>query len=657
MKRILKNSIILATAILFFSCSDDFVNERLDLSGVAASAIIISPDWDTDDYQFECEGVGSAGFRIDSKPDWLSTDSHSGNFSSDVASIRCRANTVAGFSKTGIYVDQVLITASEKQYAVPVYYITEGNPSAEINRTFEIDYNHYYSQMEISNSGDGILLWDIVDMPEWLSVDMSQFNLMSVVLGQGAAATIPFVLDAGKAAQSSLTGTITLLTNDKNNPQIDIAVSANLGTPRLTVYSYYLPVDFGPTASDKSLSINNSGNGILTWKFEGLPDWLKVSPENGISYGYSDYEIMLTCDRSKLAPGLNSATIYVKSNDPTQPSYPISVFARAPGDNANVRELEGNLVDATFDQSTNTLYYVTSQPNQLVTYDVTSKAVLHEIALDKAPTCLAVSEDFTKAAVGHGGMISAINLNDYSVERTFEYGYTIYDMEWAKDDWFCYTKAGTYMNNLLWINISSSETAESDDNEMDEGTYLKKVPRQPYVIAARRHSSPSGITVFDLDTKLEKSYRHQSIGSYWFSADGQFMFESNGNVYRTNAVVAPSGWNVEYIAPIGQLQGSSAWSYENTFPWINHCDATHSIFGIKNQDYQTVSSLIYQFEDNDYTQVKTYMYDNLYQPDAQTPAYEVEARYVFSNGSGTELSVLRKGKDNNNWSVEFISVE
>jgi len=47
----------------------------------------------------------------------------------------------------------------------------------------------------------------------------------------------------------------------------------------------------------------------------------------------------------------------------------------------------------------------------------------------------------------------------------------------------------------------------------------------------------------------------------------------------------------------------------------------------------------------------------MYQPDAQTAAYEVEARYVFSNSTGTELSVLRKGKDNSTWSVEFIPIQ
>lgn len=655
MNQLLKNSIIPLTVLSIYSCSDDFVNERLDISGVAESAIIISPSWEADDYQFRCEGAGNAAFSITSKPGWLSTDDNSGSFVNGIATIHCKANAVADYSKTGIYIEQMLVEAGEKTYAVPVYYITEGDPSVEVSRTLNISYNNYNTPLRISNTGNGILLWDIKAMPDWLSIDMDNLHVESLMLGEGAEALVPFILNAEKAIQGDPAGTIILETNDKNNPEIEISVSADLGTPKLSVYSYSLPVDFGTSASSKTLSFSNNGNGILAWRIEGLPDWLTVSAANGISHSYSGTEVAFTCDRSKLEPGLNSATVLLKSNDPDSPSYPITVLVRAPGSNANVRALEGNITDAMFDKNTNTLYYVTSQPNKLMVYDVTAKTVTHEITLDKAPTCLAVSEDFTKAAVGHGGLISAIDLNNYSVVRIFEYGYTIYDMEWAKDDWFCYTKAGTYMNNLLWINISTSETAESNDNQMDEGTYLKKVPEQPYVIAARRYSSPSGITVFDINTKLERNYRHQSIGDYWFSSDGQYMFESYGNVYRTSTIVTPSGRYPEDITSIGKLQYPTQNYYG--IPWIDYCNTTHSIFGLEKQDYQTVSSQIHQFEDNDYTLVKTYIYDNFYQPEAQTAAYEVEARYVFSNSSGTELSVLRKGKNNTNWSIEFIPVQ
>jgi len=649
MNHFLKIIILLSVTIAFFSCSDEFVKEKLDISGVGTSAIIISPEWDADDYQFKCDGLSNADFKIESKPDWLVLDSNSGKITDSIATIHGSANPVPRFSKTGIYVDQMMVAASGKQYAIPVYYIIEGNPSVQVTRAFQISYSNYNNQLQITNSGDGVLLWDIVSMPNWLTVNMNQFNLKSMILGKGAAATLPFTFDVKAAVQNNLKGTIVLKTNDKNNSLVEIAVSANIGTPSLSFSNKQL--DFGSSETTKTARIYNQGNGLLIWSIEGLPEWLSVSTANGIAMPYtSANDITFTCNRSNLQPGLNSATFYLKTNDPDNSSVAVVITVRMPGSIANVRTLEGNIVDAMFDKSTNTLFYVTGQPNKLVAYDVTARAVIHEIALNKVPTCLAINEDFTKAAVGHGGLISAIDLNSYTLTRTFEYGYSIYDMEWAKDDWFCFTKAGTYMNNLLWINTSTLETAESNDNEMDEGTYLKKVPKQPYVIAARRFTSPSGITVFDINTKLEKNYRHQSVGNYWFSSDGQYMFESGGNVYRTNAIVSASGRNPQDVTTIGKLKVPGT-EYYYSLPWVDYSSVSKSIWALYG------SSLIYQFEDNDYTLVKTYACDDIYQPNPQTAAYEVEARYVFANSSGTELSVLRKGTNNNIWSVEFIPVK
>lgn len=650
MKHYSKILLILCSAIAFFSCSDEFVNDKLDISGVAESAIILSPEWEADDYEFKCKGVKSAEFTILSQPEWLILDSRSGNITDSIATVHASASTDPRFSKIGFYVDQMIVEANDKQYAVPVYYITEGSPAVQVNSSFEINYNNYNNVLQISNTGDGILLWDINSIPNWLTIDMNQFSPSSVILGKGLTASLPLSLNIQAAMQNNLQGTIVLQTNDKNKPLVEIAVKANLGNPSLNYYG--TPIDFGSTQTTYSSRISNQGSGILVWNFEGLPEWLSVSTNSGtLMPYYSSNDFTFTCDRTKLQSGMHTAIFYLKSNDPSKASMPITVTVRVAGINANVKALEGNIIDVAFDKNTNTLYYVTSLPNKLVTYDVTSKTVLHEVALSKAPTSLAVSDDFTKAAVGHGGLISAINLANYTVTKTIDYGFSIYDIAWAQDDWFCYTKAGSYFNNMLWVNVSTLQTAESDDYEMDGGTNMKKVPNQPYVVAARRESSPTGITVFDINTKLEKNYRHQSIGNFWFINDGQYMVDASGSVYSTTAMVTAAGRLSENLGTIGKLAIPGA-SYWYNLPWIDHSSTLNSLWAIDPE-----SAIIYQFEDNDYTLVKTYAYDDLYQPDAQSTAYNVVARYVFANSEGTELSVLRKGENNTTWSVEFIKVQ
>jgi hypothetical protein len=127
---------------------------------------------------------------------------------------------------------------------------------------------------------------------------------------------------------------------------------------------------------------------------------------------------------------------------------------------------------------------------------------------------------------------------------------------------------------------------------------------------------------------------------------------------RTSSITSPNGYNLNEPASIGELKGED---YRYPAWWVDFSPENQSIWAIlsyhTNTYFPPVNARIYQFEDNDYKLVKTITYNNIFQPDAQTPAFEVEARYVFANNEGTELTVLRKGKDNNNWSIEFIPVQ
>ena len=648
-----------------FSCSNDFLNDNIEQEDILAgdSEIIISPLWDADDYQFICANAGNADFTVENAPEWLEVETKTGKFTvmqtdyielyqQSVGTIHCKAKLNPEFEKTGIYLDKIQISVDGKTCYVPVMYVSEGNPKINVSSTFTISYNSYNSFLTIQNTGEGILLWNIISIPEWLMVDMNNFNFSSAIIPQGNTYNLPLIFNSNTTLTGNLTGSIVLKTNDKDKPEVTISVTADLGSPEISLWLNNNQIDFGATATTYSLDIDAWGSGLLVWHFEELPEWLTITPSNGAYHTHTYYEdIIFTCDRTKLQAGLNSSVIYLKSNAYNNPSIAITVTARAPGNNANICAVEGNIVDAAFDKKTNTLYYAASQPNKLIVYDVTARAVLHEIVLNKAPTCLAVSEDFTRAAVGHSGQISAVDLRNNTVS-IIDINGILYDIAFGEGDWFCYTLNVSGWSATRWVNITTSEIyTVNDSRSLYDGSTIKKVPTQPYIVATMRGYSPSGFYTLDVSNKTLKSYSHMDLSDFWFSEDGKYIFSLHGEIYRTSSATSSNDAFDADINSIGQLQIATGYFMPTE---VEHSISTHKVWAIGYSNSESPS--IYQFNDYDFAFQKSYFYSDVYQPDAQTAAFEVQAQYLFANSSGTELSVLRKGVNNNNWSIEFIQV-
>jgi hypothetical protein len=350
MKTLIKHITLACIAAFILSCSDEFVNDKTDISGVATSTIIIAPTWESDNYQFQCENAGNSDFKIESKPQWLVVNNTSGKFENGIATITCKANNYDKFANTGVYIDQMMIVAGGKKYAVPVYYINEGEPHILAPASFTISYSSDNSQyLQIRNTGDGILLWDIISMPEWLAVDISRLNISYLMIAKNANVGIPFTFNPNSTVTGNVSGVIVLSTNDKSKPTVSINVTADLGTPQLSFYLYNNLLDFGISGTGQSVDLGNYGNGILVWSVEDLPEWLSINKTNGVLYSYSGEYLFFSCNHSKLSVGQTSTVIYLKSNDPTNPSIAITVTARTPGSNVNVLQHapERNIVDAT----------------------------------------------------------------------------------------------------------------------------------------------------------------------------------------------------------------------------------------------------------------------------------------------------------------------
>lgn len=652
-----KNTIVFTLLYLLTSCSNAFLNEGLTNTSlpVGKSNISISPDWESSNYLIMLPSLNNVDYKITSKPSWLKIAPISGHISDSIAVVQCSADKNLDFSLIGIYTDFMTVKAEGKDYKVPITYITEGNPTVEVESSIELSYPTYnYLNLRIQNTGLGVLVWNIVRMPDWLAIDTSRLSSSSFCIMQNDAYDLPLIFKLGGNNSGNLTGEILLVTNDKAHPTVTINATANLGAPSLSINTNALY--FTSAETSKNLSFSNYGSGILTWKFEDVPNWLTISPSSGMYFPYTSYDnIVFSCDRYKLSPGQNTAVIHLKTNDSSHLTYNITVAAIAPGDNENIRAIDGNITDAVFDKNTNTLYFVTSLPNKLVAYDVSTRTVLHEIALSKAPTCFAISEDWTKAAVGHNGSFSSIDLSSFTVTNTYQSDYSIHDIAWATNEWYSYTQTGGSFSCLHWINTATGALWDGgDDYSLYGSSIVKKVPGQPYLIATRNSLSPSGFFAYDIATKSKKSYSHMDLTNFWMSEDGQYVFSQYGNIYRTTSSTGSTDNFDADINEIAKIDFGDSNYYEVKF--IFHCN--HYLWLIKNDSYSSSSSdFVYQFEDNDYTLVKQLACNTLYQPDEQTASFTLQANYVFANNDGTEVSVLCKGTDNNTWIIQFIPVK
>lgn len=669
MKPASKLAILFLAALVLNACSNEFLDDMPAATSykTGASGIVVTSRWDFLDYPFACPVATTTTFTIEEAPEWLVLENTTGQLIVDpmassqstlksIGIIRAKAIQQGDLKKVGLYQEYMTIKADGELYRIPVYYVADGSPRIETESSVLYDFRDYQEmQLRVRNTGQGLLVWKIASMPEWLTLNNLQFTPAGLFVPAGGMYNIPlsFNMDA-EMNSNTLEGVIELITNDTENPVVSIRFVADLGTPELSLNGVYQNrIAISNTMMGLSTSIYNQGNGLLTWQFSNLPEWLVLNKTRGNLTRYNSESLLFECVAGKLKPGLNSDTILLKSNDPLRREIKIAVSARGVGNNANTYAIDGNVVDVAFIKSTNTLVYATSQPNRLVFYGLDSRAVTHTINLSKAPTSFAIAEDNSIAAVGHGGLISAVNMSTYTVDKTIEISSLVYDIAWADSSCFIYTEQTDYTDYMYRVDTKHSTTGNYLVRDVDGRTKIKKIPTKPYLMGIRQATSPTGLLTFSLEKGSMQSYSHTSVGDVWFADNGELAILRTGDVMRTSTAIESTNTFNMPITPVATLNKADG---GRMYPWWVDLAAVKGKVFILSADYYS-EPYVYQFEDNDYTFECFYVYDKFYTPGTASAPVEVKARYVFSNREATELVVLREGTDATYWSVEFIATK
>ena len=227
MKKLINYTATFLIGFFVFSCSNDFLTEGPEVSSAGDSSIMISPDGEYNDYVIYCPAARNDEFTITHAPDWLNISSRSGKFVDGVATIQCSANVNPDFSEIGIYYAQMIVSVKNKNYAIQVSYITAGDPVIETDENLSNGYQEPL-YLSVQNSGKGLLFWELVEYPEWLSLDWYSLGYTQGMLLQGEMTQLYFTFN-GNFIPDDLSGRIVIKSNDKNNPEKIINIRFDIG--------------------------------------------------------------------------------------------------------------------------------------------------------------------------------------------------------------------------------------------------------------------------------------------------------------------------------------------------------------------------------------------------------------------------------------------
>jgi len=341
MKNKIEILLFIAIASTLITCKKDFLYEKSPLlehnTDSIQSFIVVLPDQKAENCPLVFKNKENLKFKITEKPDWLILESNEGVFKNDTAWIKCSAKKVEAFSKVGIYYDGMQIEDENgEKYIVQVAYVNEGNPKIEVPE--EINFNNYdtynnYCNFLIRNNADGILIWEIVECPEWLFFTNEIYYPSSVsevksgIIAPNDAYYLVFCFRPTENMQQQMSGEIVIASNDKNNPRKVIKVDVDFGVISISIYNKTLNFDKNITNLDLEINTNVYPYGILTWEFIDLPKWLSCDRRIGYhinQWSYS-FNIRFYVNRELLADGITTATIYLRSNYIDNPNIPITI--------------------------------------------------------------------------------------------------------------------------------------------------------------------------------------------------------------------------------------------------------------------------------------------------------------------------------------------
>ena len=139
-------------------------------------------------------------------------------------------------------------------------------------------------------------------------------------------------------------------------------------------------------------------------------------------------------------PGEHEGEIVIETSDPSNPVFiiEIRITIRSYENPESMIPVEGTIVDASFDKTTSTLFYITHNPVKLVSFNLDT-GIKREKITERSPTSIRLSADNKTIMIAESGMMEFVDPTTLSTKDKVESPYTVSEIEDGENGYYYLT--------------------------------------------------------------------------------------------------------------------------------------------------------------------------------------------------------------------------
>lgn len=414
-------------------------------------------------------------------------------------------------------------------------------------------------------------------------------------------------------------------------------------------------IDF-ETMSYSSTYLHNPNQSVdLQWQVTQIPDWLSVPKKEGTIYANSNNHFPLFVARKNLPAGVYKDKVVVSIPFLSQ-EIVLDVTMRVAKQLISSKTIQGKVIDAKYNKTTDKLCILTASPNKLTVIKTAdgSSTAFH---LESSPLCMDIAYNGEKAIIGTDNK-SLIYIDLASnMKETMSIGKTPFDVVLNKNYAYFSLLKEEGISQLYSIDLNSQSLSQTNFDiwTIDREMVLKIVPNTDLLVASRPNSHPSGLYLFQTNNDRINStynYWHEEIYPFCFSANGSKIFSGQNKVFKTPTTIS-TGNNSDLVL-LTELPLKETYI---TVSALAHSNINKQFYAIYTTSNEPSFKVLDIYDDTSYK-----LLEQMAIPYSYLSNIKTSFKHLFINQNGSRLFVIKKQYDEDskhtaNWFIDEIKLK